>query len=437
MQPESVPKCSGIGAQVLRNQCPDASGISAQVPPEPVPKRVRNTHEYGRVPSGRASYVTLSSSGWSKFGVPAQASRLCETTLERRGASEVYANRGSSAEARSPRNDSFFGPMNQTLSYVSSPNLQGEEMTSPGISSIYRMQSKRSCCYSLVASAMFVATSGCAKIDAADGEDYHSQHEETAQGDSVALEKSATQDELDEPIKSADLKLLAEVVTHNRTVKFYEAAPGHTVVTQTGPIDRYQPITQEERSLSAVALYERLSGNVAPQALEDAANRQAERMGRPLEPAEPDRPPTPFVPSTSTTARSSIDDGGDIGSISQALAPTYSNFRPDYCWLQSQNWADEHVLWTNVTGQGSYERYDKFGGMSAVQVVSGSSVTHRWKYRFWYTWSPAHDTNIPIGYYHVTFYSSGPGTPNPGDFDIRFSTLPNTANYDWCMHWQD
>src|SRR4051812_3048414 len=43
MQPESVPKCSGIGAQVLRNGCPDGAGISAQVRPESVPRWVRNT----------------------------------------------------------------------------------------------------------------------------------------------------------------------------------------------------------------------------------------------------------------------------------------------------------------------------------------------------------------------------------------------------------
>ena len=42
--PESAPRCSGIGAQVLRNECPGVTGIRAQVSPERVPRCVRNTH---------------------------------------------------------------------------------------------------------------------------------------------------------------------------------------------------------------------------------------------------------------------------------------------------------------------------------------------------------------------------------------------------------
>lgn len=39
-----APKCVGISAQVLRNGCPSASGIGAQVPSESVPESARNTH---------------------------------------------------------------------------------------------------------------------------------------------------------------------------------------------------------------------------------------------------------------------------------------------------------------------------------------------------------------------------------------------------------
>ncbi|MDB4988254.1 MAG: hypothetical protein JWN04_3432, partial [Myxococcaceae bacterium] len=50
-RPRCYPSCrtspSGIGAQVLRKRCPDASGISAQVAPEQVPKWLRNTQISG------------------------------------------------------------------------------------------------------------------------------------------------------------------------------------------------------------------------------------------------------------------------------------------------------------------------------------------------------------------------------------------------------
>jgi len=41
--PEPMPKCAGISAQVVRNQCPSAVGITAQVTSEPVPMSARNT----------------------------------------------------------------------------------------------------------------------------------------------------------------------------------------------------------------------------------------------------------------------------------------------------------------------------------------------------------------------------------------------------------
>jgi len=39
-----MPKCSGIGARVLRNHCPGIIGMVARVPPESLPEFFRNMH---------------------------------------------------------------------------------------------------------------------------------------------------------------------------------------------------------------------------------------------------------------------------------------------------------------------------------------------------------------------------------------------------------
>lgn len=175
----------------------------------------------------------------------------------------------------------------------------------------------------------------------------------------------------DEEIDQPDATEIARAVTEEGAIwRFLEPAPGELVVWVTADeSDRDAFRRHDPEKLSYTQLYERLSGEPAPAALERAQAR-SEALARAIDPSESDDE----VEESSTGTGQPGTEGG-VGQLSQQISAT--DFQSDYCG--SVSFWDYVYCWPSFYGSPYVQRkvYSMYGYVAAVN----NTITFRMRYK--------------------------------------------------------
>lgn len=212
-----------------------------------------------------------------------------------------------------------------------------------------------------------------------------------------------------------------------RSVTFYAAERGVVLVHEHSPAGSAPLVGRAKgKDFDSVGLYERLSGETAPEALLEAAARPMSRdvtANGGARPAVENETVEPLPGAPASIPGSGVDSSAQA--LSNGL--TAEEFRHEFCT------ADEHgssFHWMYVTGRGSITRSD-IDVMEGAVMANAGTVHWVVKYRPWYTWRNLRGLDISAGWYDTVRASQG-------DFDVDFRTTVDDAdgdNYNMCTEW--
>jgi hypothetical protein len=218
--------------------------------------------------------------------------------------------------------------------------------------------------------------------------------------------------------------VVSVVLADGRTVSFVSPEPGVVTVQESGPLGATPAVKAfAGERLDAVALYERISGKTAPEALVTATRAT-------IAPAEPgERAVKDDEPDVFPSGAGSTNPVDGVGQTTEALSNglTPDQFASAFCTATDDS---KHFNWLFVTGTGSLTRMDVHDFQSAVLGIDGT-VHFVAKYRPWFTWRNISDTDVPAGWYLYAFRPDG----SANDWDSRATTSEADGDtYSMCTH---
>jgi hypothetical protein len=219
-------------------------------------------------------------------------------------------------------------------------------------------------------------------------------------------------------------KLVASYVAPDgRQLKFVEDEPGYIIMVQAGDIGSRPLVSREMASaLAPEAIYARLSGRAAPEALIAASRRAGPRK-------QPTAEQLQALEAAEAADEAEIVLGdGTVGSISQPL------FDDSWLWDRGICWSgnDNILRFRNDRHERDMVHHEKGGGESIVfNTDSIANITGSCKIRTWYTLSSGYRYNIGPNQY-TSCYFDYPNSQR--EIDIKTYIDPHGSAYTACQY---